>query len=194
MPTIPQEQAPAQAKCNTPLLSTDYLLFLSEQITFHIKRAEVYEGGRKKLHLDTADKFKALSEELSRLYALYAAAVDSRSEAKSSVSGNQLSLSLEDIEGLPVELVEELSISSTDLTEFAITSLIDEAGGILSLDKILVGLYKETGEIHRRQNMTNRLYRMVAKNMIYSVPNKKGAYATHKLTSEEAETILNPKQ
>ncbi len=190
MPTIPQDQAPAQAKCNTPLLSTDYLLFLSEQITFHIKRAEAYEGGRKKLHLDTADKFKALSEELSRLYV----AVDSRSKAKSSVSGNQLSLSLEDIEGLPAELVEELSISSTDLTEFAITSLIDEAGGILSLDKILVGLYKETREIHKRQNMTNRLYRMAAKNMIYSVPNKKGAYATRKLTSEEADAILSPKQ
>ena len=56
-------------------------------------------------------------------------------------------LTPEVIEGLPKELMDELSISDADRTEFAIMNIIDENGGIASLDNILIGLYKKTNDI-----------------------------------------------
>jgi hypothetical protein len=73
---------------------------------------------------------------------------------------------LEDIEGLPPELMQELSISDADRLEFTIVGIINEAGGLMSLDKIIIGLYKKSGEIHKRSTLTSRLYRMIQKNLI----------------------------
>ena len=115
MVNITQEHILKQAPQSTSL--SKHLLFIGEQINFHEKRAEAFEGGRKKLHLETASKLKALSDELSKLYA----AVES-GKTKPPALGHQLSLSLEDIDGLPPELVQELSISNTDRTEFACAS------------------------------------------------------------------------
>lgn len=168
-----------------------HLAFINEQITFHEKRVAEFKGKdqewRRKIHLETAAKFKALAADL----ALFEAQQNDNQKKPYGI-GNPLSLSGDDIEGLPEELLKELSISDTDRTEFAIVNMIDDAGGILSLDKILIGLFKATGEIYKRQNLTNRLYRMAQKGMIFSVPSKKGAYSTTELTSEEVDELLKP--
>lgn len=102
----------------------------------------------------------------------------------------QLSLSFEELEGLPQELLQELSFSDGDRTDYTIIRLIEDLGGIASLDRILFSLFKQTGEINKRSALTSRLYRMAQKGMIFPVPNKKGAYSTQELTEEEAAKIL----
>ena len=69
---------------------------------------------------------------------------------------------------------------------FATTS-----GGVLSLDKLLIGLYKKTGEIHKRQALVSRLYRMSQKGVVFGVANKKGFYATRELSDEEIEKLFS---
>lgn len=101
-----------------------------------------------------------------------------------------ITLTLEDIEGLPPELMQELSISDADRLEFTIVSIINDAGGILSLDKIIVGLYKKTGEVHKRSTLTSRLYRMIQKSLIYSVPYRKGIYSTQELTDDDVKRLF----
>ena len=87
----------------------------------------------------------------------------------------QMMLTLKDVEGLPPELIEQLSISKID---FTIESILNEADGMMSLDNILIDLYRVTGEIHKRNVITSRLYRMRQKEIIHNVPNKSGYYAT----------------
>ncbi len=53
----------------------------------------------------------------------------------------QLRLELSDLEDLPSELLEELSISSSDKAEYAILNILEEAGEIATLDQLLVALY-----------------------------------------------------
>lgn len=168
---------------------SEHIAFVNEQLAFHEKKAAdfVNKEWRHKLHSDTAQKFRQLA---SALVAAQAELLQTTSKNKPQISGHQLLLALDDIDGLPDELIKELSISAGDRTEFAITSLVDEAGGILSLDKILIGLFKKTGEIHKRQALTNRLYRMSTKGLIFSVPNKKGAYSTQQLTEEDVGQLL----
>lgn len=167
-----------------------HIAFIQEQISFHEKRAIAVSGQewRSKIHLETAAKFKALIALISDLQKKA-----EETQRKPPMHGHQLSLNLEDVDGLPEELVKELSISDADRTEFAILTLIEEAGGLLSIDKLLIGLYKKTGEIHKRQYLTNRLYRMVQKGLLFNVPNKKGAYSTEELTADQVEQIINPK-
>ena len=104
-------------------------------------------------------------------------------------SPRSLALSPEDIEGLPPELIEELSISDSDMADFAILSAVDEAGGVVSLDKLLILMFKKTGEIHKRAALNSRIYRMVQKGTMFAVPGRKGVYSTRELSEEEASAI-----
>lgn len=163
-----------------------HLPFVNEQVIFHEKMAEKYSRGkfasdfRAKQHLSTRDKFIELAADL------IIADKELDSPKKKDLSGiKQLTLSLEELEGLPEELVKELSVSDADKTEFIIVNLINENGGVLSMDKILIGMYKKTGEVIKRQAMTSRLYRMSQKGLVFSVTNKKGFYSTEELTEDE---------
>lgn len=82
-----------------------------------------------------------------------------------------------DVEGLPPELLKELNISESDQSEFDIVSLVKRNGGIMSLDHILIALYRETGVIHKRNLLTSKLYRMAKKELLYNVPGKRGVYS-----------------
>ena len=184
------KQQNTQAQSFEDWTLSQHIAFIQEQISFHEKRAHDVSGQewRSKIHLETAAKFKALVSAIAELQKKA-----EETTRKPTLHGHQLSLNLEDVEGLPEELVKELSISDADRTEFAILTLIEEAGGLLSIDKLLIGLYKKTGEIHKRQYLTNRIYRMVQKGLLFNVPNKKGAYSTEELTAEQVEQIINPR-
>lgn len=157
----------------------NYLPFVKEQQGLHEKLARRFEEQpwRRDLHVNTANRLAALAEDLlgSQRALEEAREHAAKPERRSSVP---LPLTPEDIEGLPEELVKELSISDADKLEFQIISLINQAGGILSLDRILIGLFKATGEIHKRNIMTSKLYRMVQKDLLFTVPPKKGVYST----------------
>src|SRR5439155_24649428 len=90
-----------------------------------------------------------------------------------------LTLRPEDLVGLPPELLKQLKITEGDKLEAAIVEVINDAGGTLILDKLLIGLYRKTKEVHQRTTLVNRLYRMSQKGLVFSVPKKKGVYTTN---------------
>jgi hypothetical protein len=165
---------------------TSYVEFVKQQARFHESRAKRKDIAsapeRQRLHLETAKKFNSLAADLE----LGQQALDTVAAQKQEGSSpRQLSLLPEDIKDLPEELLQQLSISEGDRTEFLIFSLVERAGGVLSLDKILIELWKKTGEIHKREKLTSRLYRMTNKGTLFNVSGKKGAYSTRELTEDE---------
>lgn len=102
----------------------------------------------------------------------------------------QLALTFAEVQGLPKELLEELSLSDGDKLDYAILKIIEDCGGIASLDRLLVGIYKDTGEVMKRGTLTSRMYRMSQRGMVYTVPGKKGAYSLRELTEAEVSGLL----
>ncbi len=148
---------------------TEQTAFVKAQIEFHLERVERFDDKdfRKKKHIETANKFKSLLKCLENV------PLDQEDS-----SNERLFLKSEDIEDLPEELLEELSISKADKTEFAILEIFGEQNRIMmSLDQIMIALYKKNKEIVKRTALTNRLYRMCSKELMYSMPGKKGIYS-----------------
>lgn len=84
-----------------------------------------------------------------------------------------------DLDELPEELRSQLQIGKVGEFERQVISLIaDRYDGVANVDEILVGLYRETGAVHARQFLANKLYRMGQAGQIISVPKKKGVYRT----------------
>jgi len=69
--------------------------------------------------------------------------------------------------------------------------LIDENNGLISLDQLIIGIWKKTGESVKRQALTSRLYRMSQKDLIFSVPTKKGVYSNRPISEEEATKMFS---
>lgn len=90
--------------------------------------------------------------------------------------GSAIQLTPEDVDDLPEELLAELSRSDAEQFELDILRLIEEAGGMISLDVLLVRWYHKKGEIVKRKNMTARIYRMLSKERLFSTPGYKGVY------------------
>ncbi|ODA67519.1 hypothetical protein A7A08_01553 [Methyloligella halotolerans] len=160
----------------------EFLDFVKGQTAFHQRQAEYHAANpkRSERHQETAAKFAALADYLDLV------SKTSRPDAPR----NRLALSWDEIEGLPEELLSELNITESDKTEFNIASIVEEAGGVISLDRLLVEYYRLTGEVMKRSQMNNRLYRMGLKGLIYSVPSRKGVYSNYPMTEEEAANLL----
>jgi len=139
--------------------------------------------------LDSVDRFKSLFADLELMMNKFNENPEFLS-VRSAVVAPRLGLSWEEIHGLPQELLEELSISESDKTEFNISSLITELGGVASLDRLLVALFRQTGEITKRAALNQRLYRMVQKELIHSVPGKKGVYSIRPISEEDADKLI----
>jgi hypothetical protein len=83
------------------------------------------------------------------------------------------------LDELPESLRAQLQIGKIGELERKIVALMrEELDGIANVDEILVGLFRRTGEIHERQPLANRLYRMGQAGHLISVPRKKGVYRT----------------
>jgi hypothetical protein len=168
-----------------------FLPLVKDQAVFHEKMASRFGPNSKspipwraEKHAETGAQFKEL-----------ALAMEEAARAPAGVPGkplkpHQLSLSFDEIQGLPDELLQELSFSEGDKTDYTILKTIEDAGGIASLDRILVSLYRETGEVMKRNTLTSRTYRMAQKGLLFSVPGKKGVYSTRELTETEVSEIL----
>jgi hypothetical protein len=168
-----------------------HLAFVKEQAAIQEKLARKYEDQpwRKQLHEQSAEQFRRLADDL----VVAQDEIDSASDAVEKIRSatRKLSLTSEDVEGLPAELLKELNVTDADTQEFLVERIIENAGGILSLDKILIAIYKETNKIERRTAITSRIYRMIHKGIIFPVGNRKGVYSTYKLSSEEIEKLFS---
>ena len=167
---------------------TQIVAFVKSQIEFHLRQASKYAAGiannptyksRAEAHKGWAAKFQEVYDYLTKTPA----------PTVSTPPRRRLGLTPAELEGLPAELLEELSISDSDKADFAVMSVIDDAGGAASMDQILVGLFRKNKEIHKRLQLNSRVYRMSQKGLIFPVPGKKGVYSTKEMTEEEANSL-----
>lgn len=87
-----------------------------------------------------------------------------------------LNLTYAEIKDLPEDLVKELTILDSHKEEYRIKNIIKNAGGMLNIDRIIIAIYHETSKIVKRSTLNSRLYHMVKKGLISSVPGKRGIY------------------
>ena len=95
-----------------------------------------------------------------------------------------------DLSDLPEELLDELGLTQGDQVEIQIEQVINSVGRALSVNEVLIALFRSTSQIHKRKALATKLYRMVKKGSLVSVPDKKGHYLTPVLADE----IVPPRQ
>lgn len=84
-----------------------------------------------------------------------------------------------DLSDLPDELKTQLvSIQYDALEQQIIDTVNDNFDHIASIDEILVSLWRSHGDLHQRDIIANKIYRMTRKEQLYSVPGRKGVYST----------------
>lgn len=84
---------------------------------------------------------------------------------------------LGNLASLPKELRDQLQDQGPDELSSRIMAIIKiDFQGVANLDEILVGLYKRSGEIHRRPFITTKMHKMIKEGLVEPVQNKKGIY------------------
>lgn len=92
---------------------------------------------------------------------------------------------------LPPELLNELSTSATKGPTDILVTIIEERGGTATLDDILIDMYRKHGEVGKRTVLSNRLYRLRDRDLVWPVPGKKGLYTTTKPASAATAKVLD---
>ena len=149
-----------------------YDLFIKDQIA-HQERASIHCAEKQ-------DEIRALAYQ-DRAKKLQEMWFDIQNAAQSYPQPSieaQFHLLPEELEGLPDDLIKELGITESDRKEYLLIELINKLGGITSINKLLVALFKETQEVEKRSRLVGRLYRMQNKGLIYTSSDRKGVYAT----------------
>lgn len=104
---------------------------------------------------------------------------------------NPTTLSSKDIEGLPNELIAQLQISDADKFRWDVTSLIERTPNKqISIEVLLIALYRLQGRIYERVELSNRMYRLARKGLIYPVQGRKGWYTTEPQDGESGHLDL----
>jgi hypothetical protein len=84
-----------------------------------------------------------------------------------------------DLADLPAELLLELSGGALAEVD-PLIKIINDRGGTATLDEILIDLYRKYGEIGKRTLIGNKLYRLGRRELVWSLPGRKGIYTTNK--------------
>ncbi|MBK8452245.1 MAG: hypothetical protein WAQ53_05940 [Thiofilum sp.] len=128
---------------------------------------------------DLLEKIRSyLNSEETQLFEQLLVSAQKTHQAVIDESFDPIHLSPQDLEDLPVEVIAQLALSESDNYELELIRLVNSVGGMISLDKLIVLLYRQTGQIADRSQLNARLNRMMRKGMIYNVPKKKGVYTT----------------
>ena len=155
---------------------TKVLDFVNEQATYQIARSGHFEQQGDQVRVDA---YRNRSNDFLSLKQFIV------NNCKDKSSSNSIYITPNDLIGLPPELIAELNITESDKQDFLLMEVIDDLGGIASIDKIMIQVYRKTGEILERQKLGAKLYRMISKSLIYSLPSKKGVYSLQPVTEEE---------
>lgn len=149
----------------------DYINFVKSQALFHKNRAA----------RATEERVSRNAAAMSRRFNELAEEIESLRGARiliKPVGIDPLNITRDDVEGLPEELLQHLvNVPDQDSVDSLIIRLIDDAGGRLLLDHILVGVYRETGQIFQRAQMVSRLHRLNKRGLVEST-GRKGVYAS----------------
>lgn len=164
----------------------DYIEFVKSQENFHLGMSKKIDNPKSsQFHLNLVEEFRKLSKfikesenSIKELETKLKKLEKNREPYIPSNNTQPMDLQHDELKELPEELLKELSAASTGKLEQTILDVINENGGTLNLDRILIGLFKKTNEIHKRNSITAKLYKMGQKNMVFSVKGKKGVYST----------------
>jgi len=134
----------------------EFVPFVKSQMQFHENRSKMpdYTSERQDFHAGVATQFRELMGSLDN------------APIPVQASSNPLTLTQDDLVGLPKELLEQLNISEADRVDAIIVDLINAAGGTLLLDKILIGLFKATGQVPQRNQTISRIHRLGKKGLV----------------------------
>lgn len=91
-----------------------------------------------------------------------------------------------DLSDLPTELMKELSGVKVDDLEQQIYTVIKSGGVEVDLDAVLIELFRRFQVVQTRKFLQNKLWRMAQKELIFSVPSRKGVYSAVRPQSEAA--------
>lgn len=159
--------------------------FVKRQIHYHERQAYRLRGDpdKAKLHTDYIQQFNTILDTLSEVATLKKEIEElkSRPSPVSPITEqivDKTIITAADLAGLPPELIAQLNIPEQDDQEKLILSIIAENYGVISLDKLLIGLWRKTQTVPQKKYITTKLYRMIGKNLIYKVPSKRGLYTT----------------
>lgn len=94
-----------------------------------------------------------------------------------------------DLSDLPPELLKELSGIKADDLEQQLYNIIRHGGEEVELDAVLIELYRRHKVVQTRKFLQNKLWRMVQKGMIWSVPGRKGVYTAAEPPKPEARPV-----
>jgi hypothetical protein len=168
----------------------NHVTFVKEQVAVQYKLARKYDDSpfRRSQHQKAAKGFSDLAEFLTEIQ--NKGTQDTSYLHRGDSPQKRISITYEDIDGAPEELIKELNLTEADKQDLLIEYMIAQQGGVLGLDKIMVELFKRTREVPKRNTIISRLYRMVGKGMIYNVPGKKGVYSTYELSAQEAKSMF----
>jgi hypothetical protein len=99
-----------------------------------------------------------------------------------------------DLSDLPPELMKELSGIKVDELEQQIYTIIKAGGEDVDLDAVLIELFRRFKVVQTRKFLQNKLWRMAQKELIFSVPARKGVYSAVKPEGEHPaeQEIVNP--
>jgi hypothetical protein len=160
-----------------------YGSFVKEQIDHNERSASKFRADEKRAqaYMQRAAMFRQLLVELEHL---------SSPVTTEPITEANFRLTQEEIQDLPPELLEQLSLTDSDKKEFLLAQIIDDLGGATSLDKLLIAIFRRTGEVEKRTRLNSRLYRMANKGMIHAHPTRKGIYANKPFPAESAQAAL----
>lgn len=141
--------------------------FCQEQADFHEKQStrSNLKPERQNKHVRLANKFKDAVTALS----------GSQQPEHAPAQGDLFRIDPYDVSDLPEELVNELTIPKSDNDEVRMVHLLRLAGRPLSINEIMVGLFRKFGDVSKRTTVNSRLYRMANKGDLVSMD--KGVYA-----------------
>lgn len=165
----------------------NFIELVNSQSAFHRDKAEQYAD-----QPDRAAHHRRLSNQFA-LLGLFLMGLSKDGPTSSAAQNRKgtslLALTPEDLDGLPPEVLAELNVSDADRLHFTILDIINDNGGQISLDQVIIGVYRRTKELLRRQKATSVLYRMAQKGLIHHVPGVKGAYSIDPVEKEVEDNL-----
>lgn len=93
---------------------------------------------------------------------------------------------------LPPELMKELHISPGDVAQENIRVVLQECGRPMTLNEVLIAIYKRFGAVEKRATLGIRLGKMARNGIILKVPKRKGVYSMGLGIQVEAERNIAP--
>jgi len=96
-----------------------------------------------------------------------------------------------DLDGIPEDLEEELSLSQSDKEDAQIIELLRIAGRPLELNELLIACYRKYEIKHKRNLLTARIYRLIKKKLVHTVGKGKYTHGPEPISEESLQVELN---